>query len=244
MNSETSVDIRNCFLEGVDYIKRVQSLRNFFINSNKIQDSKIKILNNISFSCRSGDKLALIGGNGSGKSSILKMIGGIYPQKSGEKKIVGNVTSIIEMGLGMEPEFSGRDNIKILMLYNNLIAEYNEDLQQKVIEFSELGDKIDQQVKTYSSGMLARLAFSASIFHNPDILLLDEVFATGDQHFVAKSLAFMKNKINTVPIVIMVSHQEDIIREHCNRCILLDKGSIKMEGTPEKILPIYKTGDY
>lgn len=125
-----------------------------------------------------------------------------------------------------------------------MLDHYNKELEQQVIDFSELGEKIDLPVKTYSSGMLSRLSFSTSIFHNTDILLLDEVFAAGDGKFIAKSLEFMKNKINAVPITILVSHQEDIIRKYCNRCVLIKDGRIIKDGIPDEILSIYNSGNY
>lgn len=244
MSEEIFVNVENCSLSGIDSIKRVQSLRQMFLSPGKIAGAVIPILNDISFSCKAGDKVALIGSNGSGKSSILKLIAGIYPPEKGTISIQGNITSIIEMGLGVEPEFTGRQNIKILMLYNNMLDKYNKEFEQKVIDFSELGAKIDQPLKNYSSGMLSRLAFSTCIFQNPDILLLDEVFAAGDGKFITKSLEFMKNKINSVPITILVSHQENIVREHCNRCILIKDGKIVKDGTPNELIPLYNSGNY
>jgi lipopolysaccharide transport system ATP-binding protein len=244
MSQEIFVKVNNCSLSGIDSIKRVQSLRQMFFSPGKIYGTSIPILNDISFSCKNGDRLALIGSNGSGKSSILKLIAGIYPPKEGTIETQGKITSIIEMGLGVEPEFTGRQNIKILMLYNNMLDKYNVEFEQRVIDFSELGEKIDQPLKNYSSGMLSRLAFSICIFQDPDILLLDEVFAAGDGKFIEKSLKLMKDKINTVPITILVSHQEDIIRKHCNRCILVKNGRIIDDGEPDRIISIYNSGNY
>jgi len=239
MNQEISVNIENCTLEGVNVIKRVQSLRQMFFSPGKVAGVNIPILNDISLLFKEGERVALIGSNGSGKSSILKLIAGIYPAKSGSVSVNGSITSIIEMGLGVEPEFTGRQNIKILMLYNNMFDRYNKEIEQRVIDFSELGDKIDLPVKTYSSGMLSRLSFATSIFQETDILLLDEVFAAGDGHFVAKSLKFMANKIKNVPITILVSHQEDIVRKYCNRCVMIKNGRVAADGAPDEILSIY-----
>ena len=244
MNKNASIDIENCIVEGIDTIKRAASLKQIFIKRQSGFSTKIPILQDVSFSCKPGEKVAFIGTNGSGKSSLLKVVAGIYPPLSGKVLINGKVTAIIEMGLGLEPELTGRQNIKILMLYSNMLESYNKELEQHIIDFSELQDKIDSPVKTYSSGMLARLSFSVSLFQEADILLLDEVFATGDRNFVMKSLKFLKNKINSVPITILVSHQEDIIKEHCNRCILMKDGRIIADGKAEEVLAIYKTGNY
>lgn len=244
MDSKVSINIENCNVEGIDAIKRVQSLRQMFVHSGSLAGVTIPILNDINFSCVAGERVAFIGSNGSGKSSLLKLIAGIYPPKSGKLQIHGSVTPIIEMGLGMEFEFTGRQNIKIMMLYSNMLGIYSKEVEEQIIEFSELGEKIDLPIKTYSSGMIGRLAFSTSIFQSSDILLLDEVFATGDSHFVGKSLNFMENKIKSVPITILVSHSEEIIKEHCNRCILMKNGKIITDGSPHDILAIYNSGDY
>ena len=244
MKTEIFIKIKNCNVDGVNSIKRVESLRKMFFSPGKINSSTIPILRNINFNCKDGDKIALIGENGCGKSSVLKMISGIYPPNQGEITINGKIASIIEMGLGIEPEFSGRENIKIIMLYNNMLNIYNKELEQRIIDFSELGDKIDQPVKTYSSGMISRLAFSSCIFQEPDILLLDEVFSAGDKNFVEKSFKFMKNKIKNIPITILVSHQSKIVEEFCNRCILLKNGSIVQDGKMSDIMKIYNSGNY
>lgn len=243
-HNKPSIKIINGCVEGIDTQQRVDRLKHFLIKGGRIFPSSIPILNQINFSCQDGEKLALIGDNGSGKSSLLKVIAGIYPLKSGKKEVHGSIAAIIEMGVGLEAEQTARQNIKMLMLYNNMIDKYTKELEQEIIDFSELGDKIDLPVKNYSSGMLSRLAFSVSIFQDADILLLDEVFATGDSHFVEKSTNFMKNKLKNIPVLLLVSHQENIIKDNCNRCILLKKGNIVADGKPDEILQIYNSGNY
>ncbi len=244
MTQSASVDIRNCSVSGINSNKRAQGLKQLFLGKGNAGGIEIPILNNINFSCKAGQRVAFVGHNGSGKSSLLKLIAGIYPPKSGSIGITGSMASIIEMGLGLEFELTGRENVKILMMYNNILHKYSKEFEQQVIEFSELGEKINLPVKTYSSGMISRLAFASCVFQHPDILLLDEVFAAGDGAFISKSLELMKEKINNVPITIMVSHQEDIIREHCNRCLLIKDGYIVKDGAPDEIMPIYNSGNY
>jgi lipopolysaccharide transport system ATP-binding protein len=244
MSNNVLVEVKNCTIWGVDSLKRVQSLKRMFLNPGKFIGNKIPILENVSFSCKKGDRVALVGGNGSGKSSILKMIAGIYPPKSGTVNIQGKIASIIEMGLGIEPELTGRENIKTMMLYNNMLDSYSKEIEQQIIDFSELEEKIDQPIKNYSSGMVSRLAFSTCVLQNADILLLDEVFAAGDGRFVKKSIEFMKNKIKSMSITILVSHDERTIKEHCNRCILVKNGTIVMDGSPDETLALYNLGNY
>jgi len=240
-NSSIFIEIVNAYVEGIDTTKRANGLKHFFLHGGELISSSIPILDNISFSCGEGEKIGFIGSNGSGKSSLLKTIAGIYPLKSGKIKIHGELAAIIEMGVGFEAGMTGRENIKIAMIYNNMLNKYTKKLEEEIIEFSELKDKIDLPIKTYSSGMLSRLAFSTSIFQNPDILLLDEIFAVGDHHFVNKSLTLMKSKFKTIPISILVSHQEDIIKENCNRCLFLKNGRIIADGDPDTVFKIYNT---
>ena len=244
MKQNTSVTINNCDLHGIDIKKRTQSLRSILTGRGSISGINIPILNKINLFFQAGERIAFIGKNGSGKSSILKLISNIYPPSSGDVKINGTIVSIIEMGLGIEPDFTGRQNIKILMLYNNTLNNYNKEIEEKIINFSELKEKIDLPINTYSSGMISRLSFSVSIFQNSDILLLDEIFAAGDGRFVDKSLKFMKEKIHATPIVILVSHQEQIIREYCNRAILMKSGNIIADGNPDEILSLYNSQSY
>lgn len=237
--SKVFIKIKNAYVEGINIHKRAQGLKHFFLNKGTSFSPNISILNNVNFSCYEGEKIAFIGSNGSGKSSLLKMIAGIYPPIKGKINVCGDIAPIIDMGVGFEQEQTGRDNIKMLMLYNNMLDKYNKEIEQEIIDFSELGKKIDLPIKIYSSGMLARLAFSTSIFQNPQILLLDEIFATGDSYFVEKSLNLMKNKFRNTPISIIVTHQENIVKENCTRCILLRDGNIVGDGKPSEIFKIY-----
>lgn len=234
------INIKDGFVEGVDSIKRAHSIRDFILGKGKLKSSKVPILNDINLEIKSGERVAFLGSNGSGKSSLLKAIAGIYPLKSGSLELTGNIAAIIEMGIGFEYELSGRDNIKLAMIYNNMLGIYTKKLEQEIIEFAELEDKIDLPVKSYSSGMISRLAFSISTIQQPDILLLDEVFAAGDTHFLKKAIKRMEGKFFSSSISILVSHQHDLIERVCNRCILLDKGSIIEDGEPKEILKIYE----
>lgn len=239
-----SISIEGCSVSSVNTLQRADSLRQAFINKKSLSSSEIPILNDINLQIKEGENVAFLGSNGSGKSSLLKLISNIYPPCSGRVVINGSVSAIIEMGLGMEPELTGRHNIKLLMLYNNVLHIYSKEVERQIIDFSELGDKIDLPIKTYSSGMLARLAFSATIFQKPEILLLDEVFSVGDHRFVEKSLQYMKNKIQSTPITIMVSHNESEIKDNCNRAVLLKSGKIVFDGNVDEAYAIYNRGDY
>ncbi len=233
------ISLKNAYVEGINTYNRAQGLKHFFLRKGKLLLTKIPILNNINLTCKAGEKIAFIGENGSGKSSLLKVVAGIYPIKSGIFDVKGRIAASIEMGFGMEYEMTGRQNIKLMMVYNNMLDLYTKELEDAIIEFSELGEKIDWPVKTYSSGMLSRLTFSVNLYQKPDILLLDEIFAAGDSHFVHKSLKVMKDKFLNTPISILVSHQEDLIKEVCNKVFYLKQGEIVAEGSPEEIYRQY-----
>lgn len=237
---EAYIKIEDGYVEGIDSIKRARSIREFMLGKGKLRAAAVPILNNINLEIKKGERVAFLGTNGSGKSSLLKAINGIYPLKSGNLTVHGSIAAIIEMGIGFDYELSGRDNIKLSMVYNDMLSKYSKKLEKEIIEFAELEDKIDLPVKSYSSGMISRLAFSISTIQDPDILLLDEVFAAGDTHFLKKALKRMENKFFNTSISILVSHQHDLIERVCNRCILLDKGNIIEDGEPKKILKIYE----
>lgn len=243
MKKDSYIRISNAYVEGVNTFNRAQGLKHFFLRKGDFLLTKIPILSNINLTSTTGDRIAFIGSNGSGKSSLLKVIANIYPLKSGSMKISGRVGASIEMGFGMEYEMTGRQNIKLMMVYSNMLDLYTKELEENIIEFSELGEKIDWPVKAYSSGMLSRLAFSVNLFKKPDILLLDEIFAAGDQHFINKSVKVMKDKFLTTPISILVSHQEDLVKELCTKAFLLRNGEIVADGTPNEVFKIYSKTD-
>lgn len=181
-------------------------------------------LKEINLDVRGGDRLGIIGLNGAGKSTLLKMIVGIYPPHAGTVTVIGRVTPLIELGTGFDSELSGRENIFLngALLgrsYSEMVA-----LEKAITEFSELGDKMELPIKYYSSGMLGRLAFSIGALVEPEILIMDEVFATGDAHFVHKSMNRVKHLFQSSQIVVLVSHALTQIVELCNKAIVIHEG--------------------
>jgi lipopolysaccharide transport system ATP-binding protein len=236
-----SIDFNEVHIDGIDGMARAAGLKEWLLRSSghHSQPVRIPILKGVTFSARTGDRIGVVGSNGAGKSSLLRAIAGIYPPKSGTVKVSGKVAPLIEMGVGMNANLTGRQNIKLGLLYNNRLSEYCAALENEIIAFAELGEKIDVPYKYYSSGMSARLAFAISIFQHPDILLLDEVFAVGDQNFVAKAKQAMRDKFESVAISILVTHETAPIASMCNRCLWLDQGRIRADGTPAEILDMY-----
>lgn len=206
---------------------------------NLIKKKSIQALKNINLSLSDGDRLAIIGHNGAGKSSFLKVIAGIFPPVSGELKVDGRIASLFELATGFEMEATGWENIKLRGL---MLGESPKELERKIeaiAEFSELGDHLNIPVKYYSSGMFIRLAFSISTSIEPDILLLDEVVAAGDARFLKKAQNRLNELVDRVKILVYVTHSMPSAFEFCNKCIWLENGEIKMTGTPREVADAY-----
>jgi len=233
------IDLKNVSVFGVDTHARAASLRQWFIRRKTLRSIRIPILQDVTFSAKPGDRIDVIGQNGSGKSSLLKVISGNYPIHSGSCHTEGAIVPLIEMGAGFEPEMSGRYNIKLSYAYRGKLRDYSPAVEEMIIGFSELGEKIDLPLKTYSSGMAARLAFASVIFQDPDIMLLDEIFAAGDAGFVEKSNAILRQKVDKVSIAIMVNHSPNEFMNLCNRFVLMQNGRIINEGKGKEILHQY-----
>lgn len=229
------ISLENISVQGVDTFARAATLRQWFTKRQSLQGTRIPILNDVTFKAKPGDRIAIIGMNGSGKSSLLKVISGNYPIHAGKRYVKGNVVPLIEMGAGFDKEATGRQNIKLSYAYRGKLKDYHPDIEARIIEFAELGEKIDLPLKTYSSGMLSRLAFASAIFQHPDILLLDEIFAAGDVGFIEKSMRALKDTVDRASITVMVNHGHNEIMELCNRFILMNDGWIVNEGSSLEI---------
>ncbi|WP_038246573.1 ABC transporter ATP-binding protein [Ghiorsea bivora] len=183
-------------------------------------------LDHVNFSASEGERVAIVGHNGAGKSTLLKCIAGIYPPTEGMIEVNGMMIPLLELGAGFSMAMSVRENIYLNGAILGLPKEKVQELEGDILAFSELGNFSDQPMISLSSGMRSRLGFSVASFLNPEILLLDEVFATGDVAFVKKAKAKMEEMIDNCKIVLMVSHQESIIRDVCNRMVVMDHGKI------------------
>jgi lipopolysaccharide transport system ATP-binding protein len=196
-------------------------------------------LRDVSFEVRKGESVGLIGGNGAGKSTLLRILSRImYPTK-GKVCIYENVTSLLEIGTGFNPDLTGRDNV---YLNGTLLGMSQEQINQnydEIVSFSEIQNFIDTPVKYYSSGMYLRLAFSVAVHLNPELLLLDEVLAVGDARFQEKSFQKMKELLSKGSTVIFVSHNPQAIKNICQRVIYLRKGEIALDGPSSEVVDAY-----
>lgn len=197
------------------------------------------ILKDISLDIKKGEVVALIGVNGSGKSTLLKLMTKIiYPNK-GKIETNGKLTSLLELGAGFHPDFSGRENIYFNASIFGLTRKEIDNRLNQIIEFSELQDFIDNPVRTYSSGMYMRLAFSVAINVDADILLIDEILSVGDQHFQEKCFRKIEELKQEGKTIVFVTHGMDSVRRFCTRAVWLHEGSIKLDGEIEEVVNRY-----
>ncbi|MEN9782070.1 MAG: O-antigen export system ATP-binding protein RfbE, partial [Pseudomonadota bacterium] len=193
------------------------------------------------FEAKSGDRIGILGLNGSGKSSLMKVIAGIYPVHSGKLDIKGKVIAALETGTGFDYNLNAKDNIKLGFIFNNNYHNYYTEAVDKILDFAQLKDHATVPIGTYSSGMIARLAFATTFFQikNCDILLLDEVLATGDVSFINKADNMLKKTWNNVDIAITVSHSINEIQKMCDKCYIMSKGKVVDYGTTDKMISEY-----
>ena len=203
------------------------------------KDGSVHALRDLTLQFKDGERVAVIGHNGAGKSSLLKMLAGIYPPSAGKMVVDGRISSMFELATGFEMESNGWDNIYLRGLMLGESPSQIKSKMKEIAEFSELGDFLNMPVKYYSSGMFLRLAFSVSTAIEPDILLLDEVVAAGDAAFIEKATARMHSMINTAKIMVYVTHSMSQAVDMCNRCLWLERGNLMMDGKPEDVTKAY-----
>ena len=219
--------------------------RSFFnwlvsLGKRKPNSNILNVLDGISFEIRKGDVVGIMGKNGVGKSTILKLISGIIQCDTGSIETNGSIIPLIELGVGFQPEATAKENI---IMYGLILGIAKSQIKNKVndiLRFAELEKFADTKIKNFSSGMYTRLAFSTAIQVNPDILLIDEVLAVGDIFFQQKSFDSIRTFKDNHKTIVLVSQNTDVILELCNKAILLENGKIIKEGTPEDVIEQYR----
>lgn len=199
----------------------------------------VHALNNIDFTVESGDSLAIIGLNGSGKSTLLQIIAGTLQPSSGHVEITGRIAALLELGSGFDPEFTGRENVFLNASILGLTRKEIESRYDAIVRFADIGDFIDRPVKTYSSGMMVRLAFAVQVHVDPDVLIVDEALAVGDARFQAKALLKISEILQRGTTLLFVGHDLGSVRSFCNRAMLLEKGTITKSGIPDDVITEY-----
>ena len=200
---------------------------------------EVEAIKNVSFEVRSGTAMGIIGSNGAGKSTLMRAMAGILPPTSGSIEVWGRASTLLALGVGFNKNLSGRENIILGGLAAGLSRREVEERAEEVAEWTELGDFIDMPMRTYSSGMSARLEFSVAVHMKPDILMIDEALSTGDAHFREKANAKMAELRDSARAMFLVTHGLGNIKEMCNEAIWLDKGKLMMQGEPDGVVKAY-----
>lgn len=224
--------------------EKVGSIKNLFINAIRyIRKSRTyetqHALKDISFEVKKGEFFGIVGRNGSGKSTLLKMLAGIYRPTGGDIHVGGKIVPFIELGVGFNPELTGRENVFLNGALLGFSRKEVEGMYQDIVDFAEIEKFMDQKLRNYSSGMQVRLAFSIAIRAKSDILILDEVLAVGDEAFQKKCIDIFENYKSTKQTIVLVTHDMGTVKRFCNRAILIDDGRIVSEGSPNKVANEY-----
>lgn len=217
------------------------SIRKSIFSLRKSKTEVFEAVKGVSFDVKEGEILGIVGKNGSGKSTMLRAIAGIFSPDEGTIDLHGHSISLLSIGVGFQKKLTGRENIYLSGMLLGFTQEQINEKMNEIIEFSELGKFIDRPVKTYSSGMYSKLAFSITAILETDIMLIDEVLSVGDAKFKKKSYKKMKELITDQErTVIIVSHSSDTLRKLCSKILWLHDGEMKMYGTTEEVLPKYE----
>lgn len=239
--SKTMIEVSDVSMRFRMNSDRIMSLKEFVTTAlrGKLRYQEFTALEYVSFTVKKGETLGLIGRNGAGKSTMLKVISGILKPTEGNVTCHGNVVPMLELGSGFDMDLTGKENIFL----NGAILGYSEEFLKakydEIVEFSELGQFIGAPIRNYSSGMLARLAFSIATVVQPEILIVDEILAVGDAQFQEKSKRRMMELMGGGTTVLFVSHSIEQVREMCKRVVWLERGKVKMIGNAEKVCNVY-----
>ena len=238
-NSNIAIKVENMTKSFKLFYDKPNTLKERLVFWNRKKADTRTVLDNINIEIKKGDTVALIGTNGSGKSTLLKLMTKIIYPTFGKITVNGKLTSLLELGAGFHPDFTGRENIYFNSSIFGLTAAEIDKRVNNIIEFSELEEFIDSPVRTYSSGMYMRLAFSIAINVDADILLIDEILAVGDQHFQEKCYKKLQQLKDNKKTIVIVSHSLDSVKKLCDRAIWLYDGKVKMDGNTSKVIDEY-----
>lgn len=239
MKNDVAITIKNMSKDFIIYADKANTLKERIVRFSNNKKEVRHILKNINLEIKKGETVALIGVNGSGKSTLLKLITKIIYPTSGSIKVKGKLASLLELGAGFHPDFSGRENIYFNASIFGLTKSEIDSRLDDIIAFSELGSFIDTPVRTYSSGMYMRLAFSVAINVDADIILIDEILAVGDQRFQEKCMNKMQELKKMGKTMVFVSHSKEAVEFLCDRAIWINNGEIQKDGKTEEVLKEY-----
>jgi ABC-2 type transport system ATP-binding protein len=223
--------------------EKVDNLKEYVIKliNRQINYKEFWALKDVSFTVQQGDRVGILGLNGAGKSTLLKVIAGVLKATEGSVSTKGRIAPLLELGAGFDLQYTGAENIYLYGAVLGYSKDFIKEKYNEIVEFSELGDFINVPVKNYSSGMKSRLGFAIATVVEPDILILDEVFAVGDAKFRKKSEKKIKSMFKQGVTVLFVSHNIEQVKTICNRAILLEHGTLIADGDAEEICDVYET---
>lgn len=251
------MEIKNTFIKFHDvkliydlYHDKTNNLKEYFINlvtrrrfvSKKFD--KVYAIDGVSISFTQGERIGIIGRNGAGKSTMLKVISGILKPSSGSIEVSGTIQPLIEIGAGFDPEFTGRENIYLNGYMLGFTKAQVKAKEAEIVSFAELGDFIDVPVKYYSSGMSVRLAFTIATSIDPEILVFDEMLSAGDAEFIKKAKARMQGLIDKAKLMVIVSHDLNLVHEMCTRILVMHKGAVCYDGPAAEAIQFYLNKGY
>jgi ABC-2 type transport system ATP-binding protein/lipopolysaccharide transport system ATP-binding protein len=244
-----SIELDNVSVSFPVYSAGARSLKNAMISAttggrigNKANHLVVQALDQVSLSFRHGDRVALVGHNGAGKTTLLRVIAGIFEPPSGTVRVEGKVTPMFDTSLGIDPDFTGNENIILRGLYLGMTKSDIMARMKDIADFTELGQFLELPVRTYSMGMQARLAFTMATCIEPEILLLDEGIGAGDEAFLDKANVRLDSFIAKTGILVLASHHIALIRRFCNKAVLMEHGRVALSGDLDEVLEAYRGG--
>lgn len=236
--SKPSIVVEDLYVRFRPYVERKPTLRRSL--GRRRAPEEVVALNHVSFSVNRGEAFGVIGRNGAGKSTLLRCVAGTLRPNGGKAVVHGKTSTLLQLGVGFIPELTGRRNIYLGGLAAGMRKKEIDERLDEIIEYAELEDAIDRPMKTYSSGMFSRLAFSVAMNLDPDVLLLDEILAVGDASFKGKSMEKMRELLDQAGTILFVSHSLNSVEDFCDRAIWLDKGRVAAQGEAGEVVEAYR----
>jgi teichoic acid transport system ATP-binding protein len=236
--SKPSIVVEDLYVRFRPYVERKPTLRRSL--GRRRAPEEVVALNHVSFSVNRGEAFGVIGRNGAGKSTLLRCVAGTLRPNGGKAVVHGKTSTLLQLGVGFIPELTGRRNIYLGGLAAGMRKKEIDERLEEIIEYAELEDAIDRPMKTYSSGMFSRLAFSVAMNLDPDVLLLDEILAVGDASFKGKSMEKMRELLDQAGTILFVSHSLNSVEDFCDRAIWLDKGKVAAQGEAGEVVEAYR----
>ena len=238
---DPAVRVQNVSLTYRTTFERVPTFKSAIVRFGRGERAvrEVHAVRDVSFDVPHGNAVGIIGANGAGKSTLMRMIAGILPPSEGRIEVHGRVSTLLALGVGFNAALSGRENVVLGGLAAGMSRKELQDRYEEIADFAELGDFIDMPMRTYSSGMFQRLAFSVAVHMDPDILMIDEALSAGDAKFKQKAAAKMHELVDNARTMFLVSHALGTIKEMCNDALWLHKGKLMMRGTPDEVIAEY-----